>query len=142
VPLVATFLAGSLVFLVREQLPLSTVTVVVAAAWLLLAAAIGLVQQVGGLPIAFLLLALGCRREASAIGRKYDASYGFYIYAWPIQQMVVLLLGQRSDVWIVIVVSICATAPLAYLSSALVERPALRLNKKSQDRLVLSAPVP
>jgi len=142
VPLVATFLAGSLVFLVAERLPLTVVTSTVAACWLLVVVVLGLVQEAGGLPIAFLLLALGCRVEASSIGRRNDASYGVYIYAWPVQQMVVLLLGGRGDVWVVILASVAVTAPLAYLSCVLVERPALRLARRPETVPPEIVPVP
>jgi peptidoglycan/LPS O-acetylase OafA/YrhL len=142
VPLVATFLAGALVFLLAERLSVSAITIVIALVWLGIAILLGLVQQLGGLPIAFLLLVLGSRREAAAVGRRFDASYGFYIYAWPVQQLVVLLLHGRGGVWLVVLLSLIVTTPLAYLSCIVIERPALRLAHRSPSKVPQVAPVP
>ena len=71
--------------------------------------------------------------KAPAICRKmngFDYSYGIYIYAFPIQQIVSLLGRAHQWSWgIVLVVSALATVLLAALSWNYVERPALRLKR-------------
>ena len=62
-------------------------------------------------------------------GRFGDISYGIYIYAFPVQQVVVLLTGNRLTLWGSLAVSTAGTVVFALLSWHLVERPALRLKK-------------
>jgi peptidoglycan/LPS O-acetylase OafA/YrhL len=141
-PLVAAFLAGAVVFLAADRIPVTTVTISVALAWVAVVVGFGMVQALGGLPLAFLLLVIGSRSEASAIGRQRDLSYGFYIYAWPVQQILVLLLDGRGGVLVLIGASLVVTWLLAFLSCILIERPALRLVGARTTSSVPIAPVP
>jgi peptidoglycan/LPS O-acetylase OafA/YrhL len=56
-------------------------------------------------------------------GRFGDLSYGLYLYAFPVQQLVLTFLPRST--WPVLTCA-AATVPLAFLSWHLVERPALR----------------
>jgi peptidoglycan/LPS O-acetylase OafA/YrhL len=58
-------------------------------------------------------------------GRFGDLSYGVYIYAWPVQQVVVHTLGGTWATQLLVVVP--AVLLLAHLSWRFVESPALRL---------------
>jgi peptidoglycan/LPS O-acetylase OafA/YrhL len=140
-PLFGAFLAGALIFLSAERVPVTAVTIVIALVWIAIAVALGLVQAIGGLPIAFLLFVAGSRPEAAMIGRERDLSYGFYIYAWPVQQLTILVLHGAGGVALLIVLSIVVTLPLAFLSCVLVEKPALRLVDRARTKLPAVAPV-
>lgn len=71
-------------------------------------------------------------------GRRGDFSYGVYIYAYPIQQMIVLSLGTSMPLWLFSVLSILLTFPFAYASWHLVEKKALALkNMKFKDNTFL-----
>ena len=74
-------------------------------------------------------------REA---GRFGDLSYGTYIWAWPVQQVGVKLLGVRAPYLSLLAVTLIATGLLAWLSWHLVERPALRL-KPSKKAVIVGA---
>ncbi|GAB2888893.1 acyltransferase family protein [Nocardioides pacificus] len=130
-PMVAAFLAGSIVFLWSDRLSMRPATLVVAGGMLAAATGLGLVQSLGALPIAILLLWLGAFPDLASVGSVYDISYGVYIYAWPVQQMVVLTLGDRLNVGVMIALSVAGTVPLAYLSCRAVEKPALRFKARS-----------
>jgi peptidoglycan/LPS O-acetylase OafA/YrhL len=57
---------------------------------------------------------------------QHDLSYGTYIYAFPVQQL--LLVGGMSVGWVGFAsVSVVAVLPLSAVSWFLVERPAQRL---------------
>jgi peptidoglycan/LPS O-acetylase OafA/YrhL len=56
---------------------------------------------------------------------RNDVSYGFYIYAWPIQQLIALVGGYRLGMWFFWLTSIIGTLILALGSWLLIERPAL-----------------
>ena len=64
-----------------------------------------------------------------AVGRPLirwgDASYGLYIWAFPVQQTIVQVLGDDVHPWLVIVIATPVVWALALASWRLVERPAL-----------------
>lgn len=62
-----------------------------------------------------------------AAGRFGDLSYGIYIWAWPIQQLVVQTLPRGTNFGISLAATLAFTIPAAWLSWHLVEAPALRL---------------
>ncbi|BBO60091.1 acyltransferase [Mycoavidus sp. B2-EB] len=63
-------------------------------------------------------------------GRFGDISYGLYIYAFPVQQTVIMLTGNLLSIWVTLVISTIVTVGLAFLSWHLAERPALLLKRK------------
>jgi len=71
--------------------------------------------------------------KAPALFRKlngFDYSYGIYIYAFPIQQIVSRAGGERQWSWeMVLLVSTVVTVSAAALSWNFVEKPALRLKR-------------
>lgn len=70
-----------------------------------------------------------------AIFRSGDYSYGLYVYAFPLQQLVIALLAHRADPLLVCTLTIAATAPIAILSWHLVEGPPLRWMREIATRL-------
>ncbi len=60
-----------------------------------------------------------------------DASYGVYIWAFPVQQTVVHLLGNDTDPYLLITITTPVVWLLAVASWRLVERPALRHKPKA-----------
>lgn len=61
---------------------------------------------------------------------RSDLSYGVYIWAFPIQQMVTMALGAAAVWWANILISVPVVLGLAWLSWNLVESPALALKHK------------
>ena len=60
-------------------------------------------------------------------GRFGDFSYGIYIYAFLVQQLLVYAMGPNLPYWLGVVISATCTLVCAVLSWHLVERPALDL---------------
>lgn len=58
-----------------------------------------------------------------------DISYGMYIYAFPVQQLIVYYWREQLGVVTLALSAIVLTIPLAILSRTLIEMPALRLKK-------------
>jgi peptidoglycan/LPS O-acetylase OafA/YrhL len=131
-PLFVSFFAGSLVYLLRERIDVSWPTIV---ACLLVIAAAVLVGYAGAfvaLPLVILMIRFGDRVPFHRVGSRYDISYGIYIYGWPVQQLIALVtFGTGLHVGWFVVLSLLLTIPLAFLSSAFVERPALRLKSRA-----------
>ena len=122
------FLAGALVFQFRDKLPVSwpliaAATVVVAAATLLPAAH----RIPVALPMAYAVISFAAMVKAPRFRLKNDLSYGTYIYAFPVQQILATMGGMALGVAGFFLVATVITLPLAAASWFLIERPALRL---------------
>jgi peptidoglycan/LPS O-acetylase OafA/YrhL len=121
------FLGGALVHFVVARHGISPV--VAAGALVLTVALIALIPRWGGQLsspfLAYTLLYLATVIPQPAFIARNDISYGFYIYAWPIQQLLVLAGVAALGMPVYIILAAIVTAGLAYLSWIAVERPAL-----------------
>lgn len=70
----------------------------------------------------------------SRVGAKNDISYGAYIYAFPLQQVLATFGLGRSSWVLFAAASILAVIPMAILSWFVIERPALRLKDQWAPR--------
>ena len=97
---------------------------------------LGLAFVVPPLTIAVGLQSWRGLRDASRIG---DLSYGIYIYAWPVQQTGVALMGRQTPYLELLSITVPVTLALAAASWHLVEKKALRF--KPSPRGGKDAPV-
>jgi len=67
-----------------------------------------------------------------AVIAKHDVSYGFYIYAWPTAQVLVLLGAAAGGIWLFMVANVVVTLVFATASWLLVERPVMRAKRRSR----------
>lgn len=125
------FLAGGVIYLYRETIPLSLPLLVVALLALvplsftpLYKAALYLVTAWG-----VLVLALAPALTRRSVEPPADLSYGVYLYGWPVQQALHALfpsLGAVALLW----PSLAVTVVVAALSWYLIEKPALGLKRR------------
>ncbi|MDA8355323.1 MAG: acyltransferase [Actinomycetota bacterium] len=134
---VPVFLGGSLLYLYRDRVPDSGLLALACA----LAFLSGLVLPLGNSTPAFTLtstdltsvflayplLWLGIHLPLHQVGARNDYSYGVYIYAFPVQQLLVNWGANRWGYWPYAFLSVAAVAPVAAASWWVVERHALRL---------------
>ena len=66
---------------------------------------------------------------------RNDVSYGFYIYAWPVQQLTVLVGGAAFGLPLYIAITVVVTFTLAWLSWIGIERRAMLWARPSGGRL-------
>ncbi|ABD11705.1 putative acyltransferase [Frankia casuarinae] len=128
----AVFLIGAAMFLYADRIPRSRALLIAAAA--LLAAGLLIPHAYRPLalaPLAYLLLYAGTGRGLSRVGARRDLSYGIYVYAWPLQ---LLLLEAGVDagigtgaVVVHIAASLAVTSLAALASWYAIEAPALAL---------------
>lgn len=131
------FFAGSTIALFADRIPLDWRLAGLGAVAVGLSGYLNIVPWLGALPIAYVCLWLGIVLPFHRIGRTNDISYGVYIYAFPMQQLVLACLdAKRLPVGIAVVLSIVCTFPLAVASWFLVEKRALAL----KDRFVKVVP--
>ncbi|WP_082622908.1 acyltransferase [Terrabacter sp. Root85] len=127
----AFFAAGVLLWFIRERLPSSPWMAVAAAGVVTgcLASNHTLYLAVAPLPLAFALLWLGARLPLR-VGTRHDISYGLYLFAYPLQQLMIIagVAASVGSVWFA-VLSVAITVPVAWASWLLVERPSMRLRR-------------
>jgi peptidoglycan/LPS O-acetylase OafA/YrhL len=134
---VPIFLGGSLLYLYRDKVPDS--------AWLAAGCTMvvlaGLVLPVGNAQPTFTLtsmdltapflvyplLWLGIHLPLHWVGARNDYSYGVYIYAFPVQQLLFVWGANRWGYWPYALLSVATVVPFAMASWWIVERHALRL---------------
>lgn len=86
------------------------------------------------LPLAYAVVVSGALLHNKRLRLRTDLSYGVYIYAWPMQQLLVISgLGFLPPLAFAVVAAI-ATLPLAALSWFLVEKRALSLKSRFKRR--------
>jgi peptidoglycan/LPS O-acetylase OafA/YrhL len=134
------FFAGSLLYLLGDGLGYRwPIAAALTALWVAtFGTPVGWVVYLLAWPYLVIYLAQIPSRWAQRFGRYGDFSYGLYIYAFPIQQ---LLVWSRpwDDVHLYAAAAFCATLPFAVASWHLVEAPALQL-KRRKIRPAVPAP--
>jgi peptidoglycan/LPS O-acetylase OafA/YrhL len=65
-------------------------------------------------------------RRLAAVGHRVDISYGVYLYAWPVQKLLIWWDPEISP-WPVFIEATAITSLLAFGSWSLVEKPFLNL---------------
>jgi peptidoglycan/LPS O-acetylase OafA/YrhL len=125
------FAAGAVLYQWRDVIParwwLVGVSVVVV---LLSGTVLPNYYLLGGIPLAYAIIASGALIHNKRLQLHTDLSYGVYIYAFPIQQLLVICgIGVLNPVVSAIIATI-ATLPVAALSWFLIEKPAMSLKSR------------
>lgn len=120
------FLTGTTIFLFRDKLMFNTYALL---GLLLLYMFAGYIKCEGALRVLnYLLIPYAVFRLAfikgslNHIGRYGDFSYGFYIYAFPVQQTIVHFTGTHLPVFQIFLFSVTLTFPLAFMSWHFIEK--------------------
>jgi peptidoglycan/LPS O-acetylase OafA/YrhL len=91
--------------------------------------------------IAYGLLWVSSVLPSPRLIRVHDVSYGFYIYAWPVQQLLALYGVHNRGMLVYILTSAAGTLVLAIASWLLVERPVMRaVRRRKAARVSMAAP--
>ena len=118
------FFAGATLYVLRRYVPLNAPVAVGALMLLAGVMATPVPMGLGALPIAYLVLWLGAALPLQGMARRHDISYGMYIYAFPVQQILAIAGAAAWGVGPYAVLCVLATVPVAVASWFLVERPA------------------
>lgn len=126
------FLAGALVLQLQRRIPARWSLVGLACAVVVASAALlPDYRMVAALPLAYACVVAGALLKVPALNLRTDLSYGTYIYAFPVQQLLVGAGLGAAGVPLFFAASVAVTLPLAAVSWFAVERPALRLKTAS-----------
>ncbi len=132
------YLAGMVFYLYRDQIPFSRRWAGVALLTLVVAAITQGLKPMLAVSGVYLLM-YASFHPAVALHRfseRADLSYGLYLYAWPVQQLIGMALGTAINPLLLFVLSSIVASGLATVSWFLVEKPCLRLKngRSSQAR--------
>lgn len=122
------FAVGVLAYALRDHVRTTTPLAIAAVGGV---AALGITSEtslnlLSPIPLTYALLHIGGTWRTS-IAAKEDASYGLYVYGWPVQQVLGMVgLGALVPAPVFGLVSFACTLPFAIASWRLVERPAMR----------------
>lgn len=144
------FAAGSVLYLWRDAWMKRTKAVLLAAAVLAGAAWSSgwpYVAMFIFLPVALIAFGNAATPVLRSMGRFGDPSYGLYIFAFPIQQLVVMATSNQLGIFESLALAVPLTFSAAYLSWHLVEKVCLgfkprsrRPDERAQEGIVLAAP--
>ncbi|BBZ44494.1 hypothetical protein MPRM_17750 [Mycobacterium parmense] len=133
------FLAGALLYLFRNVLPARWSLVVVSVLVVLAASLLPNYRIVAAIPLAYAIIVSGALIHNERLRLRTDLSYGVYIYAFPVQQLLVICGLAFLNPIAFAIVSAIATLPLAALSWFLVEKRAISLKSRLKRRSITSA---
>lgn len=126
--LILYFLSGMLFYLYREKVPYARSLFLVCLGVLLLCGWWGYLDVVLPLCGSYVLLymAFAPRLGLQRFARYGDFSYGLYLYAFPVQQLLILYSGGRLTIFALFCSAFAVSLGLAILSWHFIERPSLR----------------
>ena len=122
------FIAGTIVFMLRDKIKYSSVAYYGSAAVILVVWVQPGLMSLASLPMAYFLLWTGVRIARVRLSQKNDYSYGLYVYALPVQQVVAGIYPEISLISHILV-SLALAFVFAVLSWHLIERPAINRSR-------------
>jgi peptidoglycan/LPS O-acetylase OafA/YrhL len=135
----AMFLAGALLYQLRNVIPARWSLVAVSVVIVLAASFMPNYRLIGAIALAYLIIVSGALIRNKRLRLRTDLSYGVYIYAFPIQQLLIISgLGVVHPIVLAIIAAI-TTLPLAALSWFLVEKRAISLKSRFKRRSIAGA---
>jgi peptidoglycan/LPS O-acetylase OafA/YrhL len=136
--LLTMFLAGALLYQFRNKIPANWTLVAISTVIVACSMLLPDYRLLGAVPLAYVLIVSGALVRHKRLRLRTDLSYGVYIYAFPLQQLL-LLVGLSVHPLLFAAISTVTTLPAAALSWFLVEKPALTLKSRLKRRDTPSA---
>jgi peptidoglycan/LPS O-acetylase OafA/YrhL len=124
------FAAGALLNQFKDVIPARWSLVGLSLAIVAAASLMPDYRVIGALPLAYAIIVSGSMIHSKYLRLRTDLSYGVYIYAFPMQQFLIVCGVGGLAPLLFFPVATLATLPLAALSWFLVEKPALSLKSR------------
>ena len=124
------FLAGAFLYKFRNSIPARWSLVALSVVIVLAASFLPNYRLVAAIPLAYAIIASGALIHNMRLTLRTDLSYGVYIYAWPVQQVLVICGLGVLNPFVFALASAAGTLPLAAMSWFLVEKPAMSLKSR------------
>ncbi|MBT2763309.1 acyltransferase [Paenibacillus sp. ISL-20] len=128
------FMIGSLLYLYRDRVVISHRLIILCLILIIVGFKAGLLNIVLMFTIPYILIAVSVSIKFSVFRKYGDFSYGMYIYAFPIQQLLSYLWGDWLNVPSFFVLSTSITLITAIISWHFIEKRAMKLKNISFRR--------
>ena len=132
---VTYFSVGMCFYMFRNVIPRSRLLLLISTVMLVLATVafdgLLLIQPIFGSYVLF-YFAYSNTFSFRDFAKNGDYSYGVYLYAWPVQQLVILFFEKHLDITLMFILSMIFTLACAYLSWHYVEKPFLSFKSKKK----------
>ncbi|BBX33060.1 acetyltransferase AtfA [Mycolicibacterium mageritense DSM 44476 = CIP 104973] len=129
------FAAGALMYHWRDVIPARWSIVAVCVVIVFAAGLLPDYRVVAGLPLAYAVIVSGALIRNKRMTLRTDLSYGVYIYAFPMQQLLAIFGLVFLSPILFFVLSTLATLPFAAMSWFLVEKRAMALKARYKRRV-------
>jgi peptidoglycan/LPS O-acetylase OafA/YrhL len=123
------FIAGTILFIYRKYIPLNKYLFITLITVALTAFYFHLLHQILTFIAPYMVIWLALTLPLQQFTKYGDFSYGIYIYAYPIQQLLIIF-HLNNNLYIYFLLEILVTLLLAITSWYLIESPALNLKKR------------
>lgn len=129
------FLLGSIIYLFKDKVILnSKLALLVFIIWILsFHTSLAILVNYLALPYLIIYFAFENIPYIKNFTKHGDFSYGMYIYAYPIQQTILFFYAKNINLWLFFLTAFLITLLLAFLSWKYIEKPFLKLKKKSYE---------
>ncbi len=129
---VQAFMVGAILYVLRDHVPWNGWLGMVMLAAFLVSASTGTAQSLAvvAAPYCSIYFAYRFPTLLGSLTRRGDFSYGIYLYAFPIQQLIALWLGRGVTPYDMLAISLPVTCGFGVLSWRLVENRALSLKTR------------
>lgn len=128
------FGAGMMLRQYGHRVPVRAPLLVVAVALIVVSTVLPVWELLSALPLAYVVLVAGSVMRHPRLQLRNDLSYGMYVYAFPVQQVLAGTALVGAPVLLFGVLGTVATLPFAAFSWFVVERSAKRLIRALPDR--------
>ncbi|MUM21159.1 acyltransferase [Mycobacterium sp. CBMA271] len=124
------FAAGALLNQYKDLIPARWSLVALSVAIVLVSGLLENYRDIAALPLAYAVIVSGALIHNHRLNLRNDLSYGTYIYAYPMQQLLVVLGLGSLNLLLFFVIATAATVPLAAFSWFVVEKHAISLKSR------------
>jgi peptidoglycan/LPS O-acetylase OafA/YrhL len=126
------FLAGAMVYCFQDRIPTGAPLLVTAVGLVAVSAFLPDYRLLAALPLAYALITIGALIRTPRLRFRNDISYGVYVYAFPVSQVLACAGLWTRGPLLCIVLTTLLTYPLAAASWFVVEKPANGLKMRGR----------
>lgn len=135
------FLTGALFYQFRDKIPARWPLIAVSVAIVLACSFMPNYRLIGAIPLAYAIIISAALIRNKRLQLHTDLSYGVYIYAFPIQQLLIICGLAFLNPLLLATIAAAATVPLAALSWFLVEKPSMALKGRLKRKEPKGGPI-
>jgi len=136
IKLIMYFLIGATIYLYKDKIKMSFKYFVFACIILLLGISLNATKYVLILTMPYILMYIGTFKfKKDILAKMGDFSYALYIYAFPIQQLIVFYLKDKISIWTYILLSIVITSVISIITTYVVDNNVKKLKNKLFNKI-------